>query len=146
MFSQTVDCGVYYDRQKDVHLLQELLYVCRLSLWRTVSHVLNQPGSIERFIEGHAFFNLINFMIRLQVHPLPPSLQSVSSTGNTQEDWERETTCKRKRGGKGGGEGRGAQSYDSKKAWPSINHSIPSVLNTWQTGPRVADTGSSSQW
>jgi len=26
-------------------------------------------------------------------HPLPPSLPSVSSTGDTQKDWERETTC-----------------------------------------------------
>ncbi len=28
----------------------------------------------------------------------PPSLSSVSSTGDTQEDWERETTCWRERG------------------------------------------------
>jgi hypothetical protein len=30
-------------------------------------------------------------------------------------------------GGGGKGEGRGAKSYDRKKAWPSVNHSILSV-------------------
>ncbi len=43
----------------------------------------------------------------------PPPLPSVSSTGDTQEEWEWE-----------GGRGRGVKSYDGKKAWSSINHSI----------------------
>ncbi len=47
--------------------------------------------------------------------PSPPPLPSVSSTDDTQEDWERETTCKD--GRRGEGDGRGAESYDCKKAW-----------------------------
>jgi hypothetical protein len=39
-------------------------------------------------------------MIWLLPHPLPP-FPSVSSTGGTQEDWERETTCWRGRWGMG---------------------------------------------
>ncbi len=56
-------------------------------------------------------------MIWLNPHPIPLSR-------DTQEDWERETTCWRERGG--GGE-LGAKSYDrkkAKKAWSSIYHSI----------------------
>jgi hypothetical protein len=54
-------------------------------------------------------------MIWLLTHPFP--LPSVSSTGYAQEDRE------------GWGWG-GAKSYDSEKAWPSINHSILSVSDT----------------
>ncbi len=46
---------------------------------------------------------------------LPPILHSVSSTGDTQEDWERETSCWRERW-EGGGRG-----AESNIAWPSIN-------------------------
>ncbi len=45
----------------------------------------------------------------------------VSSTGDTQDYLEREATCWQERG-EGGG--RGAESYDRKRAWPSINHSV----------------------
>ncbi len=67
-------------------------------------------------------------MIRLHALPLPPH-----SSGDTQEDLERETTCLRER--REGGE-RGAESYDLKKAWPSINHSILSVPGEprWRAG------------
>ncbi len=68
--------------------------------------------SIEWFIEGHAFFRSYDLA------PPPPSLPSVRWTGNTQEDWERETTCWRKKRGEGGG--RGAKSYDGKKTSSSI--------------------------
>ncbi len=44
-------------------------------------------------------------------------------TGDTQEDWEREMICWRERGMGG----RGAESYDRKKAWSYINHSILSA-------------------
>jgi len=50
---------------------------------------------------------------------------SVSSTGDTQEDWEREATFWRKRGEWGGF---GAELHDRKKSWSSINHSILSEL------------------
>ncbi len=61
-------------------------------------------------------------MIWLLAQPSPPH-PSVSSTGDTQEDWERETTCWRETGGRGW-EGKVAKLYDRKKAWPSINYSI----------------------
>jgi hypothetical protein len=64
-------------------------------------------------------------MIWLLAHPFPP-LPSESSTGDKQEDRERETSCWRE-GGEGWG-GRGAESYDRKKAWSSINHSILSCV------------------
>ncbi len=66
-------------------------------------------------IEGQAWF-------LAQSLPVP----SVSSTGDTQEDWERETICWQERGEGGGRE---AESYDRKKAWSSINHSI---LSGWK--------------
>jgi hypothetical protein len=53
--------------------------------------------------------------------PTLPSLLPESSTGETQEDWERVAICWREMGE---GDGRGAATYEGKKAWPSINHSI----------------------
>ncbi len=44
-----------------------------------------------------------------------PHLPLVSSTVNTQEDWERETTCSRGVGW-GEGEGMGAKAYDGEKS------------------------------
>jgi hypothetical protein len=58
-------------------------------------------------------------MIWLHAHPLPNTSLSVSSIGDTQEDCERDTTCGRESGEAVGG--RGAGSYDRKKAWSSIN-------------------------
>ncbi len=53
----------------------------------------------------------------------PSSLPSVCWTGDTQEDCERDKLLT----GEGKGVARGAKSYDRKKAWTSINHSILSV-------------------
>jgi hypothetical protein len=53
--------------------------------------------------------------------PLPPPLSSVSWTGDTQGDWERDTAFWRERGVACG---RGAKSYDGDKALSSINYSI----------------------
>ncbi len=53
-------------------------------------------------------------------HLLPP-FPSVNSTGDTQEDWERQSTYWWEKGR--GGDVGGAKSYDGGKAWPSINHS-----------------------
>ncbi len=44
---------------------------------------------------------------------------TLSLTGDTLEAWERETTCWRERSARGGW---GAESYDSKNAWSSVNH------------------------
>ncbi len=84
------------------------------------------------------FFILLNYLQRTRLYrrlmiwllprPLPPSLPSVNSTCDTQEDWERETTCWRERG-KEWGLSWGAKSYDGEKAWSSINHSILSAIH-----------------
>ncbi len=60
--------------------------------------------------------------IRLHAHPLSPVPSvSVISTGDTQEDWEREKICWRVRGE---GCGRGAESYDRQKLGPLQKNSI----------------------
>ncbi len=58
-------------------------------------------------------------MLWLLSPPLTP-LPSVSSSGDTQEDWERETTCLTEDGEEGGGGG--AEIYDGEKAWSTINN------------------------
>ncbi len=84
-----------------------------------------QPGAenIEWYIEDQ---DSCVRMIWLFAHTLPLRLLSVSSAGDTPIYWERETTCWRGRA-RGGG-GRGANSYDSKEVWSSMNHSILSGL------------------
>jgi hypothetical protein len=57
----------------------------------------------------------------------PPSLPSVNSTGDTQEDWERDKFLTGRQVERGAG-GRGATSYYHKKTWPSGNHSKLSRL------------------
>jgi hypothetical protein len=65
------------------------------------SEILNlfrhsSPKSIEWFIEDQAFSSSYDLAP-------PRPLQSVCSAGDTQEDWEIETTCPYGRGGRGGG-------------------------------------------
>ncbi len=79
-----------------------------------LTDVGSSPESTEWFIEDHAFSRSYDLSPR---HPLP-TLLSGSSTGYKHIDWERKTR---------GGRGRGAQSFDRKKACSSINHSILSV-------------------
>jgi hypothetical protein len=69
-------------------------------------------------------------MVWLLPQPFPP-LPSVSSTGDLQEDLERETTCRRKRSG--GGE---EPPYDGENAWSSVNHSIIGKLDGRHIGRR----------
>ncbi len=61
--------------------------------------------------------------------PPPNSLPSVSSTGDTQEDWERETTCWRERGG-GGGWGATAKRLVKYKSFNILWAAIRNI--TWQ--------------
>jgi hypothetical protein len=77
-----------------------------------------------RICRGPGFLAFVWFGSSL--NPLPP-LPSVSSTEGTEEDWERETARRRERGM---GWGR-SQSFDGKKAWSSINHSIFSGLKAY---------------
>ncbi len=71
-------------------------------------------------IEGKAFSWSYDLAPRLppSAGPFPP-LRSVSTTGDTKEDCERETTCWRERGGD-----QKPNHTTRKKAWSSINHSI----------------------
>jgi hypothetical protein len=64
--------------------------------------------------------------IWLLAHPLRPS--PCRSTGDTQEDWEREKSCWRERGKEGG---RGAESC---KAWTSVNYSTLSGCDIYCRG------------
>jgi hypothetical protein len=62
-------------------------------------------------------------IIRLLANPIPNPLPSVSST-------HRKAEKKRQLlNGRGGEGGRGAESYDRKEAWSSINPSVPSEIN-----------------
>ncbi len=70
----------------------------------------------EWFIEDQALSRSYDLAPRRP--PTPPPLPSVSWTGDTQEDWERETTCLRERGEKWGG--RGAESYERKKTCNTV--------------------------
>ncbi len=74
---------------------------------------------------GPGFLEVIWFGSSLKPSSAP-SPPSVSSTDDTQEDWEGETTCCRERGKEEGGE-EPNHAYDREKALFSINHSILSV-------------------
>ncbi len=64
-------------------------------------------------------------MIRLHTHPIhPPSPVSILSLFLSLPECRRSSSL-REEGGRGG---RGAESYDRKKAWSSINHSVLSGL------------------
>ncbi len=74
------------------------------------------PWSLRVDTESFEWF--IEYMLsRRRIFGSYPTLSSpyptVSSTGDTQEDWDRETTCWRERGGMGWG---GAQSYDGRES------------------------------
>ncbi len=82
--------------------------------------IIYAPGeaeSIEWFIEAHAFLRSFDLAAR---PPLPP-LPSVSRPATHRK------TDKDRQLADGSEGGRGAESYDRKKAWSSINHSILSV-------------------
>jgi hypothetical protein len=61
--------------------------------------VPKDPKSMEWFIEGQAFSQ--SYDLAPSPPPAFPLSPSVISTGDTQEDWERETTCWRERGRRG---------------------------------------------
>ncbi len=104
-------------RQSWMYLwLQKFVRLRILPAWQLAWHGIISPlrrgcapERIKWFIEDQAFSAWNDFA------PPPPSHPSLpSSTGDTLEDWERETTCWQERGKVGGG---GAKSYDGKKAW-----------------------------
>ncbi len=56
------------------------------------------PRKYRVIYRGPAFSGSYDLAPRPQPSPSPPHLLSVSSTGDTQENWENETTCWRERG------------------------------------------------
>ncbi len=83
-----------------------------------------QPRKTGKQREYWMIYRGPGFLADVWLAPPPPPSPSATWTWtcNTQEDWERDTTCWRK--GVGGGGIHGAESYDGKKALPSINHLI----------------------
>ncbi len=72
--------------------------------------------SIEWFKKGQSFSRSHDLA---PCPPPPPPLPSVSSTGDTKEDWGRETSClwEREEGGR-----RGAKSYRNRPRGTDLNH------------------------
>ncbi len=83
--------------------LNFLLYwgFCLLIWLRTesVHYYTENPESMEWFLEGQAFSR--SYDLAPSPPPAFPLSPSASSTGDTQEDWERETTWWRERGRRG---------------------------------------------
>jgi hypothetical protein len=117
-----LNCGVYC-RQTKRRASFAIATACRLSLYLTNSFTCTEPNNIERFIEGQAFLRSYDSGRR---PPPSPLSQSVS---------------KRKRGGKGGGAW--SQIHRSQESL-SLYKSFNPICTEHITGPRVADTGSSS--
>ncbi len=98
------------------------------------SKCITTPESIEWFIEGQAFSGS-GCMILAPRPTSPLPFLSVSSTGDTQEDWERETSWCRETGGRGGSSegGKELNQTTARKPGPleiipySLQSSIPSV-------------------
>ncbi len=81
------------------------------------------PERIEWIIEDQAFSASYDFA---PPPPSHPTLPSISSTGHTQEDWERDTTYWQERGR--GCIGEEPNYTTASKPGPSINHSILSFV------------------
>jgi len=89
-----------------------------------VSNLCFTSICIERFIDGQAFSRSYDLAPPSpQPPPTAPTLSPVSKLRR------RHTGRLRKRDNLPTGGGGGAKSYYSKKAWPSINHSLLSVPN-----------------
>ncbi len=84
-----------------------------MNLWEQAIFDENLDQGTKWFIKDQA-------SRRCMICLLPPA-SPVSLTDDTQEDWERETTCWREREGGGGG----AKSYDGEEAWSSLYYSFP---------------------
>ncbi len=78
------------------------------------------PQHTDFYIYQRVLNDLLYRMIWLLFHPLSPSTvnrRDRRHTGKTEKEWQ-----------VADGRGGGAESYDRKKAWSSINHSILSGL------------------
>ncbi len=81
-----------------------------------------------KYMENIGFLDFPRFW--LLAHPLPRSAVS-------KLDWRHRTNEKKRQlsGGRGGGGWRGAKSFDRKKAWYSIKHSMLSDMYCWLRVP-----------
>ncbi len=103
------------------------LHFVRLIFWVFLHYTFNAiPFPYSRYHSQRVLKNLQRSrlcMIRLLAHPLPPSPISNLSLFLSLPVCRRSSD--RERGG-----GRGAKSYDSEKAWPSVNPSLRSQHRT----------------
>ncbi len=72
--------------------------------------------------------------------PFQPYPVCISSIGDTQENWENDTTCWW--AGGSGWDGAEAKSYDDEKPWSSINHWILSARHSNTVEPAQYSMGS----
>jgi hypothetical protein len=106
--------------------------ICRLTQYER-SYLPSYSREYWTIYGGPGFLAVIWFGSTPTLSPLPTS---VSWVGETHEVCDRESTCWRERG-------EGTESYDPKKAWPSIKHSILSAqILLWG----VVHVFSPSQW
>ncbi len=96
--------------------------------------IVDREGRCQRVFHVLYWTRLSRRRIIWLLHqPLTHPQTSVSSSSDTEEDWEREKACWQKKMGRGGGEG--AKSNDGEKASYSITHSKYSLV-----GPKVVST------
>ncbi len=92
-------------------------YLISTAMQYVLCGLYTKAASFKLFLEGQAF---------LRSYDLAPLLPSISSTSAKHRKTEKERQLADGRGREGGG--RGAISYDCKKAWASIYHSILTAL------------------
>ncbi len=123
-FRKSGEWGAFHSFESSI-VIQFLLYITKnesaklwISLLGTIQFDMFSTTEYWMIIEDQAS----SLSYDLAPPPFPPPLLSVSSTGDTEEDWEKRHYLSTEGGG---GE---AKSYDGEKAWSSINHSILSVF------------------
>ncbi len=113
-------------RQKTLLLtaaMQDVLcIIALLALQKWVTLYLVESSQYWMTYRRVGFLAVIRFCYSYSLYPPP---LSVSTTGDTQEDWERETTCWRERGWWG----RSQIIRQGETAWSSTNYSILSGRN-----------------
>ncbi len=89
------------------HVFVVLLVVCTLQIGYSLVEWYNRPirdPLCREYLINYRVSGFLTVLIWLLAHPLLPPLLSVSSASDTQEDWEREKSYWRSKGGKGVGE------------------------------------------
>ncbi len=103
-----------------LHFLVFLHSTCNAKCYSISLQQVSQPESMELFIKDQAFLPSPDSAPR---PPSPPPLSRQQLVSLSQSSY---VSPVERQGERGGGGGRGSKSYDSEKAWPSINPSIQS--------------------